>query len=55
MTRWDGIEEFVAVDSHGSFAGGAKALGLSTSHVSRAVARLENRVQAQLFFRTTRK
>lgn len=55
MTRWDGIEEFVAVATAGSFAGGAKALGLSTSHVSRAIARLENRIKAQLFFRTTRK
>lgn len=55
MTRWDGIEEFVAVETAGSFAGGARALGFSTSHVSRAIARLENRIQAQLFFRTTRK
>lgn len=55
MTRWDGIEEFVAVDTAGSFAGGANILGLSTSHISRAIARLENRIQAQLFFRTTRK
>jgi len=55
VTRWDGIDEFVAVEAHGSFAGAAKALGLSTSHVSRAIARLENRIQAQLFFRTTRK
>lgn len=55
MTRWDGIEEFVAVETTGTFAGGAKALGVSTSHVSRAIARLESRIQAQLFFRTTRK
>ena len=55
MTRWDGIEEFVAVETAGSFAGGAHALGLSTSHISRSIARLENRIQAQLFFRTTRK
>jgi len=43
------------VETAGSFAGGAHALGVSTSHVSRAIARLENRIQAQLFFRTTRK
>lgn len=55
MTRWDGIEEFVAVAQAGSFAGGAQALGVSTSHVSRAIARLEDRIQAQVFFRTTRK
>lgn len=55
MARWDGIEEFVAVAQAGSFAAGAQALGVSTSHVSRAVARLEDRIQAQVFFRTTRK
>lgn len=54
MSRWDGIEEFVAVASAGSFAGAAKALGVSTSHVSRAIVRLENRIQGPVFFRTTR-
>ncbi len=54
MSRWDGIEEFVAVVTAGSFAGAAEALGVSTSHVSRAVARLENRIQGPVFFRTTR-
>ncbi len=54
MSRWDGIEEFVAVEAAGSFAGGARALGASTSHVSRAIMRLESRIQAQVFFRTTR-
>lgn len=52
---WDGIEEAVAVDAAGSFAGAAAALGVSTSHVSRAVARLETVVQAPLFIRTTRR
>lgn len=55
MSRWDGIEEFAAVAATGSFAGAAQRLGLSTSHVSRAVARLEARIDARLFFRTTRK
>jgi DNA-binding transcriptional LysR family regulator len=54
MSRWDGIEEFVAVARHESFKLAAEALGLSTSHVSRAVQRLENRLEAPLFFRTTR-
>ena len=54
MSRWDGIDEFVAVASAGSFSGGAKALGMSTTHMSRAIARLELRVQAQLLHRTTR-
>ena len=54
MSKWDGIEEFIAVETAGSFAGGARALGVSTSHISRAIMRLENRLQSQLFFRTTR-
>jgi DNA-binding transcriptional LysR family regulator len=44
---WDGIEEAVALDAAGSFAGAAAALGVSTSHVSRAIARLEDIVQRQ--------
>jgi DNA-binding transcriptional LysR family regulator len=54
MNRWDGIEEFVAVANAGSFIGGARALGLSAAHVSRAIARLETRIQTQIFVRTTR-
>lgn len=38
----------------GSFAGAAARLGVSTSHVSRAIARLEDRLGAPLFHRTTR-
>ncbi|MDO6415293.1 LysR family transcriptional regulator [Sphingomonas sp. BIUV-7] len=55
MTNWDGIEEVVAVEAAGSFAGAAAALGLSSSHVSRAVARLEAQLQVQIFYRTTRR
>ena len=55
MSRWDGIEEFVAVAHHESFKHAAEALGQSTSHVSRAVMRLEAQLDAPLFFRTTRK
>jgi DNA-binding transcriptional LysR family regulator len=54
MRGWDGIDEFVAIAGAGSFKGGADALGLSTTHVSRAVARLEARLQTPLFHRTTR-
>lgn len=54
-TRWDGIEEVVAVAETGAFGTAAIALGISTSHVSRAVARLEQRLEAQLFIRTTRR
>jgi len=38
----------------GNFIGAAQALGVSASHVSRAVARLESRIQGAVFFRTTR-
>jgi DNA-binding transcriptional LysR family regulator len=55
MTGWDGIEEAVAVDATGSFAKAAASLGVSTSHVSRAIARLEDIVQAPIFHRTTRR
>lgn len=55
MSRWNGIEEFAAVATAGSFAGAAQSLGLSTSHVSRAIAKLEVRLDARLFYRTTRK
>lgn len=53
--KWDGIDEFVAVATAGSFASGAKSLNASTSQVSRAIARLEGKLNAQLFYRTTRK
>lgn len=52
--RWYGIDEFVAVATAGSFALAARRLGVPSSTVSRAVARLEEQVRAQLFYRTTR-
>lgn len=54
MGKWEGIDEFVAVATANSFFGGAEALGMSTTHMSRTIAKLEARVQAQLFHRTTR-
>lgn len=54
MSSWDGIEEFVSVAQHSSFKRAAEALGQSTSHVSRAVMRLEGKLKEPLFFRTTR-
>jgi DNA-binding transcriptional LysR family regulator len=54
MSRWNGIDEFVAVAAAGSFTKGAAALGLSTTHVSRAIMLLEQRLQTQLIHRTTR-
>ncbi|MBA4091068.1 MAG: LysR family transcriptional regulator [Sphingobium sp.] len=54
MSSWDGIDEFVAVAKANSFKRAAKAIGMSPTHVSRSVMLLEQRVQAQLFHRTTR-
>ncbi|WP_419814204.1 LysR substrate-binding domain-containing protein [Glacieibacterium sp.] len=54
LSNWDGIDEFVAVYERGSFNAAAVALGVSASHVSRAIARLEYRLQSRLFYRTTR-
>jgi DNA-binding transcriptional LysR family regulator len=55
MNRWDGIDEFMAVCDAGSFSQAARRLNVSTSHVSREVARLEDRLQSRLFYRTTRR
>lgn len=55
MDGWDGIEEFVAIARTGSFVGGAAALGVSRAHMTRAVARLEDRLNARLLHRTTRR
>ncbi|MBA4761805.1 LysR family transcriptional regulator [Sphingomonas sp.] len=51
---WDGIDEVAAVAETGSFVGAARRLDVSVSHISRAVARCEDRLQVQLFARTTR-
>ncbi|WP_339486088.1 LysR substrate-binding domain-containing protein [Pseudomonas sp. EL_65y_Pfl2_R95] len=55
MNSWEGIDEFVAVAECGQFTAAAEQLGLSSSQVSRQVARLEERMQARLFYRSTRK
>lgn len=49
-----GIEFFVAAVAGGSFAAGAKALGVTASAVSRRVAALEEGFGVQLLARTTR-
>jgi len=54
MDNWDGIEEFVAVARSGSFIAAAATLGVSRTHMSRAVGRLEDRLGARLLHRTTR-
>ncbi len=53
-SEWNDLEEFVAVARAGGFTAGAKLFGASVTHMSRSVARLEARLQAQLFVRTTR-
>jgi len=53
--RWEGLDEFVAVAECGNFLRAAERLRVSSSHVSRQVARLEERLQARLLYRTTRK
>lgn len=53
--RWEGIDEFAAVAQEGSFQAAADRLRVSSSHVSRQVARLEERLQTRLLYRTTRR
>jgi DNA-binding transcriptional LysR family regulator len=55
MGRWEGLDEFVAVAECGQFTAAADRLGLSSSHVSRQIAKLEERLQTRLFYRSTRK
>ncbi|KMS51129.1 LysR family transcriptional regulator [Novosphingobium barchaimii LL02] len=52
--RFGEMQIFLAVAQSGSFAGAARALRLTPSAVSRAIARLEARLGAQLVSRTTR-
>lgn len=54
MSSWNGIDEFIAVATTNSFKRAAKLVGMSPTHVSRAIMALEQRVQSQLFHRTTR-
>ena len=54
MESFDGIIEFVAVAEVHGFSAAAKQLGCSTSHVSRQVARLEERLGCVLLARSTR-
>jgi DNA-binding transcriptional LysR family regulator len=55
MLPWEGVSEFVAVAESGGFTSAAKRLGLSTAQISRQVAALEQRLDVQLLYRTTRK
>ncbi|MEP5569731.1 MAG: LysR family transcriptional regulator [Halioglobus sp.] len=53
--RWESIEAFERVVRLGSFTRAADDLGVSRSHISRQINALENRLDAQLLLRTTRK
>lgn len=55
MNRWEGLDEFVAVAECGQFTAAAERLCLSSSQVSRQIARLEERLQTRLFYRSTRR
>jgi DNA-binding transcriptional LysR family regulator len=55
MNRWEGIHEFVHVVEAGSFTAAAQQLGVSTSQISKQIARLEERLHARLFNRSTRR
>ena len=54
MALWDGLEEFLMVVEAGGFTAAARRLGVSASHVSRQVARLEDRLGVKLLARSTR-
>jgi len=54
MENFAGIIEFVTVAESQGFSSAAKQLGCSTSHVSRQVSKLEERLGCALFARTTR-
>ena len=54
MISFEGIVEFVAVAETKGFSSAAKQLGCSTSHVSRQLARLEERLGCLLLSRSTR-
>ncbi|MFI8383421.1 LysR substrate-binding domain-containing protein [Pseudomonas sp. NPDC079086] len=55
MNRWEGLDEFVAVAECGQFTAAAERMSLSSSQVSRQIARLEERLQTRLFYRSTRR
>lgn len=55
VKRLKGLETFVAVADAGSFTAAADRLNLTNSAVGKAIARLETRLNRQLFDRSTRR
>lgn len=55
MDSLSALAVVVEVADHGSFASAARSLGVSASAVGKSIARLEERVGAQLFQRTSRR
>lgn len=55
MNRWDGIYEFVHVAEASGFSAAARQLNVSTSQISKSIARLEERLGIRLINRTTRR
>lgn len=51
---FNGMQLFCSIVDTGSFSGAAKKLGHSASHVSKEIARLEDRLGSRLMNRTTR-
>ncbi|MDJ0841323.1 MAG: LysR family transcriptional regulator [Acidobacteriota bacterium] len=54
MNSFEGIQELVAVAETQGFSAAARVLGVSTSHVSRRISALEERLGTALVARTTR-
>lgn len=54
MDRFQALKVFVTVAENGGFSSAAKRLGISASAATKAIARLENEFDVQLFRRSTR-
>lgn len=55
MDKFNTLKMFVAVADNGTFGAAASALGTDPSTISKAISRLEEQLEYQLFYRSTRK